>query len=289
MLFLLVTIGLFLVAGFVSAATPCQIDASLLSQDPYPAVPGESVKLVFQITGIENPDCGKVSFELLPNFPVSFYPGMNYVVDAVSGTYSSTDYTTSIIAPFKVRIADDALPGDNKISAKIGYQGRSASYSYAIKDFNVTINETKTDFDVIVNSYSFATHTLSLGILNVGKTNAQALTVEIPQQDNVQLSGGNMKIIGSLDSNDDTTASFDALLTGNSIKVKLSYNDPAGIRRTMDKDVFFSLTSFENTKASSSKGAYYYLFYLLVIVLIVVLIYRYFRNRRKKKLALMRR
>ena len=52
--------------------TRCSLSVELVNQDPYPANPGEYVKVVFQINGLNNPDCDKVSFELKENFPEYF-------------------------------------------------------------------------------------------------------------------------------------------------------------------------------------------------------------------------
>jgi len=55
---------------FVSAEG-CNLDVSLINQDPYPATPGDYVKLVFQVNGVSNPQCGTVEFELLEQYPLS--------------------------------------------------------------------------------------------------------------------------------------------------------------------------------------------------------------------------
>jgi len=44
--------------SFATAAVECNLDAKMINQDPYPAVPGEYVKVVFELTGISSLDCG---------------------------------------------------------------------------------------------------------------------------------------------------------------------------------------------------------------------------------------
>lgn len=62
----LVVLGLFVIFGMSFAiAETCGLDVGLINQEPYPAVPGEYVKVVFQITGVDNPECGKIDFELV--------------------------------------------------------------------------------------------------------------------------------------------------------------------------------------------------------------------------------
>ena len=52
-IFILVIAIIFLSSN-VSAV--CNLDASLINQDPYPAIPGDYVTIVFQLAGVENPD-----------------------------------------------------------------------------------------------------------------------------------------------------------------------------------------------------------------------------------------
>ena len=53
----------------------CDLDVTLLNQDPYPAVPGDYVKLVFQLEGIDDTDCNDITFNLLADYPIEFNPG----------------------------------------------------------------------------------------------------------------------------------------------------------------------------------------------------------------------
>ena len=46
----------------------CDLEVSLLNQDPYPAVPGDYVKLVFQIKDISGADCNDMTFKLVEKY-----------------------------------------------------------------------------------------------------------------------------------------------------------------------------------------------------------------------------
>ena len=46
----------------------------MLNQDPYPAVPGEYVNVVFQIEGVENSKCDEVYFDLIADYPIRLDP-----------------------------------------------------------------------------------------------------------------------------------------------------------------------------------------------------------------------
>ena len=86
--------ALFLIS-IISAET-CNLEVSLLNQDPYPAIPGEYVEVVFQIEGIANAECGTVYFELLENYPIQFDPNTNGRVTIESGTYKK-DFSSFLI------------------------------------------------------------------------------------------------------------------------------------------------------------------------------------------------
>jgi len=72
---------------FVSSEA-CKLDISLINQDPYPAIPGDYVKVVFQVNGVSNPECGKVEFELLDKYPISFDPTDEPKIIFQSGIYN---------------------------------------------------------------------------------------------------------------------------------------------------------------------------------------------------------
>lgn len=278
---------LFIISvSFVNAE--CNLQVSLLNQDPYPAVPGSYDKIVFQITGVENPQCGDVSFKLLQNYPISLDPGVNDSVNLVSGGYL-LDYNTFYLVPYKIKIDNNASDSDYTIKVAYATNSQNPSSQYLTKSFDLAVNNTQTDFDVIVSSYTPSTRELTLDVLNIGKNDAEALTVELPQQNGLNLSGGNEKIIGKLSSNDDTTATFNAAPSTNNLKVNLYYNDATGTRREIDKEISFSSLSFANT---TQKSGYSLTFYLLVVtwaLVIIVWIYRRYKKNKKKRFDLLRK
>lgn len=91
----------------------------MINQDPYPAVPGDYVKLVFQVTGTSEKDCGQIFIELLEKYSISFDPGVTHIVEATGGTYAR-DYNSYLIAPFKVKVNEEALDGGNRIEVAYG-------------------------------------------------------------------------------------------------------------------------------------------------------------------------
>lgn len=277
-------------SSFVNAATNnCNLSVQMLNQDPYPAIPGNYAKVVFKVDGLSDSSCGEFSAQLLPDFPISFDTNSSSMVSVDSGFYAH-DYSNSLIIPFKVKVSNDALDGDNLIRLKYGFNIQGSSATYVTNNFNLAVNNTQTDFDVIITGYSYSTGVMTFDILNKGKSNAQALTLSIPQQNGLTVVGPSENVVGSLNSNDDTTVNFNVVPSGSTIKVNLEYNDLNGNRRSVEKDVAFDSRAYESTRSSSSGlTTAGYLLLITWILIVVYFVYRYFSNKRKRKAEQARR
>jgi hypothetical protein len=271
--------------GFASAS--CDMGVTLLNQDPYPATPGEYVKVVFQVNGTETTECNKVFFDIVPVYPFSIEESDTRIV-IPGGTYI-TGYESFILKAYKLRVDKDALDGDNKIKVAYGFVTGGSTNSY-IKDFYINVKDARTDFEVSIQDYDAATKTITFGIINVGKYDIESLTLELPEQENIKLVGGSPAIIGSLSSNDDTTANVPAVPKVGEIKVKLNYNDQNDVRRKIEKTAYFSNNLLENGAAKPTRDIYFYLFWIAIIVVVLWVVYGYFRRKKAKnnKIALLR-
>lgn len=255
----------------------CDLEASMINQDPYPALQGDYVKLVFQLDGIANPECGIVNFELVESYPISFDAGVNPIRIVDSGTYAK-DFSSFLLATFKVRVDANAVDGDNPIEVRYKYSGNAA---YETKQFNLDVEDTRADFEIHVKNYNAATKAITFEILNIGKSDIEALSVEIPKQEGVIVKGSNINIVGDLDSNEYTTADFEATPEEGNIDLKLTYTDSINERRSIVKEVSFDPAYFNGRVADeggSSKTKY---FILLVIAGGVG--YYFYRKHKKKK------
>lgn len=283
---LLILLSVLFVSSFVSAE--CDIGVTLLNQDPYPATPGEYVKVVFQITGAETQECNDVFLDVVPEYPFSVEDSETRLV-VPGGTYL-TGFESFILKGYKLRVAENALDGDNKLKVSYGFvSGGTNTYT---KEFDINVEDSRTDFDVSVQGYDAAKNAVTFGIINIGKYDAESLTLEVPEQDNLVTKGSTVAIIGSLNSNDDTTASIEAVPKAGEVLVKLSYNDKNNVRRTVEKTAYISKSLIDNGAATAQpRGAYFYLFWGLVIFLVIYMIYRYRKNKKDKanKLAMMKR
>ena len=114
-----------------------------------------------------------------------------------------------ILLPYKLRIDENALDGENPIEV---YYSNKNCFKWLIKEFDITVQDTRADFEVYVKDYDYITKELTFEILNIAETDVEALTIEIPKQDNIDIKGANRIVVGDLDSNEYTTADFEATL-----------------------------------------------------------------------------
>ena len=108
---LLAFLALFLSLSFVSS---CVLTPTLLSQDPNPVTPGDYVKLVFQVIGMQDPSCGNVTFQLIPEYPISFDPTTTSYYSALGGV-NVANYNSYLTIPYTIRVDPDAVKGNDTI------------------------------------------------------------------------------------------------------------------------------------------------------------------------------
>lgn len=273
----------------VVSAEACDINISLLNQDPYPAVPGDYVKLVFQINGVADSECGDITFQLKEDYPLIFDPGETGLRTFKKVDFLQ-DYEDNILIPYKVRVDENAIEGANPI--EIYYQSRGEAT--VSKTFDIEIEDTRTNFEVFVDNYDSTTKELTLQILNTGDADIEALTVTLPKQEAINVKGSNKIIAGDLDSNEYTTVTFEAEPVSDSFIVNLVYSDEINERRTQNASVPFDSEYFTNmfSQPSSSSGVIVSIFvsvlllFLILLMLYVayVIIRSVFRRKKPKNL-----
>ncbi len=263
----LIILGLFLMP---LVAGSCSLGVSMINQDPYPAIPGDYVKVVFQIDGVENPECGIVNFEIKENYPFSLDPGTTNRITINAGTYSRT-YSSFYLATYKLRVDEGALEGDNPI--EVVYSGSGAGL---LEEFDIYVEDTRADFEIHIKNYDYATKTLTLEILNTEDVDIEALTIEIPKQENITIKGANKKVVGDLDSNEYTTAEFEAIPSNGKIELNIIYTDSINVRREMEKTVVFDSSYFTGRNGGGTSVPWFW------IILIIAVVAWFFWRRHKK-------
>jgi hypothetical protein len=273
---------IFLVVIFsvlASGIEYCAPNVTLLNQDPYPAVPGDYVKIVFQVSDIATSRCGDITARLIQNYPLVFDSSESGLrifnkVDYVK------DFSSNLMVPYKVRVDENALDGANPIEFQVQNKGGAILSSI----FDLEVEDTRTLFQVFVYDYDYLTSELTFQILNTGSSDIEALAVEIPKQDNVVVKGSNIEIVGDLDSNEYTTASFEAKPEDGKIKLNLHYSDGVNVRRTLEEEIFFDSSYFKDKfSQQKSTSIWTYVFLVLVVVAIVYFILKRRKNKRREK------
>ena len=255
---------LLLTSGLATAETICDINVTLLQQDPYPAIPGDYVELVFQLEGSDSPTCEELNFILVEDYPMVFDPGETGIRTFKKVDYLK-DYESRVLIPYKVRIDENALDGANEIEILL----RSGANVQEVEKFNIEIDDSRADFEVHIKEYDYKTKEMTLEILNIEESDAEALVVEIAKQDNIIIKGSNKVIVGDIDSNEYTTADFEATPSNGEITLKLTYSDAINTRRTTEKVVVFDSMYFTDRIADQkTTGTGTYVFWGALVLII---------------------
>lgn len=259
-----------------SQTNTCDLDASMINQDPYPSVPGDRVKVVFQVTGVSDRDCGEVSLEFDEQFPFSLEPGQTAKQTIQGGTYISTDFASFWLVPFELRVADNALEGDNVIKVNLD----SSTKGLSIKNFTINVEDLTADFEISIKDYEASTNTLTFEILNIGESDIDALTIDIPKQPAIEIKGASRNIVGDLDANEDTTFTFEAIPSNGEIELQVLYTDQVNVRRALEKTVVFD-SSYFTGRIKDQKSVSPWIYVLIVVIVLIVIFW--IRNRLRKK------
>lgn len=270
-------IFLFLFSLNFILASACNLDISLLNQEPYPAVPGETVKIVFQVDGISSNDCGDISLGIVENFPFILDPSSQSSYTIKSGTFTK-DYQSYFMAPFTLKINEDANDGLNKLEIK--YQTINSDLtSYILKSFNLEVKDVKADFDIFVRDYNLQTNQMIFEILNIANSDIRAVMVEIPSQEGLEIIGTNKQNIGDLYSKEDATANLKLKTEKEYIDLIIHYSDLTNTRRSVEKRVEFKKENFSYSDVKESNNSW-----IIFVILILggFIFYKYRKNKKRK-------
>jgi len=280
--FIFLFIALLLANILLISSEPCVLDVSLINQDPYPAIPNDYVKVVFQMTGTSNPECGLISFEVVPSFPFSVEE--KEIKKTIKGGTYIKDYSPNWMIPYRLVVNKNALDGDYDLEVKYS---SSTSAPFLGKKFRINIENPAADFELHIKDYSYKTNELTIEILNIAETDIEALTLEIPKQDTIEIKGANRVVVGDLDSNEYTTADFEAIPKNGEIQINVLYTDQIGVRRTLTKTVTFDSSYFALSNEDQTSTPVIY--YVLLIIVVILIIWFIFRRRKKKQERIMHR
>ena len=306
--------GTLLVSADTSGNS-CSLTVSLLSQDPYPAVPDSYVNVVFQISGAENSNCNGAKFKLVPSYPFSADDN-NTDWKILQGSSYTPNYQNYWNIPYKLRVDKDALDGNATIEVyynSLSSPNANPENSYASQKFSIVIKDSRTSFDGVIQETSNSQ--VSIAIANIGKYAANSMIVRIPEQNNFGVSGTNGQMVGNLESGDYTIVSFTIIpkiqrtpgnfqknstttsqLGVNNLTVQIDYTDGIGERRSSTMEIPLQINSF-STNSTAATGTFpngfgarrqtssiFSQWYFWVIVLVVLLLGFGFYNKYKTRI-----
>lgn len=272
-----------LAASFVAEGS-CNLNVSLVNQDPYPAIPGEYVEVLFQVSGLSNLNCKGGSLELVPSYPFSL--DSNDSIRLLEGSTGAQGYSSIWNVGYKIRVDKDAIDGNNELKVKYGEKYSNVNN---IKKFDIVVQDTRTTFDSVIQESSSSD--VSIALANTGKYIANSVVVRIPEQDNYKVTGSDGQMVGNLESGDYTIVSFSVTPvmsrgSGNNVvgesklKFDIYYTDSIGERRVVNMELGLNPTSSTNmTNFSGMREGFqrsnqftWSIWYTLAIIAVIVII-----------------
>ncbi|MBU0952943.1 MAG: COG1361 S-layer family protein [Nanoarchaeota archaeon] len=228
--------------------------AQIIYIDKSKITPGKETNLTFTITNIGNAPLSNIVFSWTEAadvvLPVNT-DNTRYISHLAAG--ASTDLVYTIIAnPTAVRglyTLDLTLTFDTKDETG------AASSDEIVTKAGVLVGG-GTNFDIALSETSSGQ--VSLSVANIGENDATSVTMTIPKQTGVTLTGGSSAIIGNLNTGDFTIATFSLTTQGTAeLLVNISYTDSFGERNTVQKTVVLEqgFTAFGNTTQTDTTGA----------------------------------
>ena len=67
---IIISLSLIIFANInLTAVSGCSPIITLLNQDPNPAIPGGYVRVIYEVSGMQEPDCNGMTVKLIPEYP----------------------------------------------------------------------------------------------------------------------------------------------------------------------------------------------------------------------------
>jgi hypothetical protein len=304
-----------LIKSASSSSDLCNLNVSLVNQDPYPATPDSYLNILLQVTGVGTTNCGGAKLSLSLDYPFSMDSGNNLQI-LQANTYNRDGFKDVWNVPYTLRVDKNALEGESQLTVKYA-PGNWDSNSYLTKKFNISIKNYQTSFDAVIQDFS--SNQVSIALANIGKYAANAVVVRVPQQENYIVTSSDGQMIGNLDSGDYTLVSFSLTPKSNQIQnrnqtlqnqdriyyknsttpnqinekdllIQVYYTDNLGERRIVNMSLPLNMQSFGSSNLTSSnfsryniqkKPSFPWFWVALIFVLLVVILYKKFPKQFK--------
>ncbi|MEA3430281.1 MAG: hypothetical protein U9R08_03335 [Nanoarchaeota archaeon] len=205
-----------------------------IKYEPYPVNPGEYFTMWVKIENTGNVMTENAIFELIAKYPFS----LDLNEESVR-KYGQID-SEPIVLEYKVRVDKDAVEGTNEIEFKFRDDTVTSNDAWAIKTFNIEVEDAQTDFDFVIQEINGAEIVIALA--NTGKNEAYSVIVRVPEQEYFEIVGTDGQMVGNLEDGDYTLVAFN-IQTKRTTKesgelpldIQIDYTDTLGERRTFLK------------------------------------------------------
>jgi hypothetical protein len=303
--------GVFVTEGFDVDVTSKEfaqviyIDKSIIS-------PGNETSLTFTVNNIGNSP--------LRNLVFSWNDPQGAILPVFSDDTKYIKYLDvggSVELQYKVAADVNANPGLYLLNLNLKFDIANGTTNQITTKAGIFVGG-QTDFDV---SYSESSSgQTSLSVANTGNNPAYSVTVRIPDQDGISVSGSSSSIIGNLDKGDYTIVSFQisalnfaassaqatgqysqarAAPSGNqtgtfqrnftmnatpNLKVLVEYTDTVGDRYSVEKSVRLQSSSLTNSSITGFRRqqADYTVPIIIIVAVAAIGGYLFYRRRKKK-------
>lgn len=269
-------------------------EVKTLKYEPFPVNAGEWFDVWVKAENVGKSDAKDAVFSIVDEYP--FEGDGNSIIEfgAVPGTVSGYKYEQSgdtnieanqVVMKFRVKVADNANPGENKLKIKV-MDDKSSSQSF-IYELPIEIEKTKTDFDVKIQDVD--SQGLSLLVSNVGDADAKTVSLSVANQAGIDLLQGNQpSALGDLKQGEFISTRQNIILhqgIGNFV-VRISYVDSAGVVSFVEKNVLVEEYSRKVITSQTEKTYLKWVFgivgFLLGIFVVMFVVLSKKRNKSKK-------
>ena len=241
-------LSLILLLGIASMAYgkvigPAKIQITMISQEPDPAEPGQTLDVRFKIENLGGGGTDNIIFEILPEYPFSLYRG-----SAVRNLGSMQAYQRGeegIIVHYELRVDEKAIEGENYLDIRYKFGDIGSTWQY-IKEFIIRIRTE--DIVLLIDEVESIPEIIPPGekakikfkIKNLADSLVKDLKVKLDISSEslpfVPIRSTTEKKIYQLGSKNQTTLTFDIMAMADAesqaykIPLEVSYYDEAGTK-----------------------------------------------------------
>jgi hypothetical protein len=294
-LLFIISIGFSTAVNYSSVSIAPSNAASIVIEqtkyDPFPAAPGEYVKIWIKVENWGGKEMTNAVFQLVPHYPFYLDPGDEGI--HVKGRIGSFQ---QVLLEYKLRVDSAALEKtyDDELFFRVCSDINCAGW---IKEIPIEISvnpggEPKVELGIQDSDifYGGKKGSVTLNVVNRGTLDIKFLVVELQPSESYEMLSPNRIYVGELESDDYDTVDFDIYVSNNVGKTKtetlpltvlLDYsdiNDKEYMEKISTSIKVYSVADMKKMQLISSSNTGLY----IAIVVILIIVYFGYRKFKKK-------